>query len=138
MTKNEHAAAQEVVAGIIWQEGRILAARRPEGKMLGGFWEFPGGKIEKGESREEALVRELREELGIVAQTVSYWKSLKHVYPQGPVHLHFLHVTEFGNEPEAREGQVLRWTYPKEALDMNFLPPDRPILLELLDKNTRL
>ncbi len=126
----------EVVAGIIWQKGRLLAALRPIGKPLGGFWEFPGGKVEAGESMEKALIRELREELSIEPQTVSYWKSLGHTYPHGSVLLHFLHVTSFKGEAKALENQSLKWVYPLEALQMNFLPPDLPILRELADKNT--
>ena len=61
----------EVVAGIVWRDGRLLAALRPEGKILGGYWEFPGGKMEAGESMEQALARELREESSIEADEIA-------------------------------------------------------------------
>lgn len=124
----------EVVAGIVWRQGRILASLRPEEKILGGYWEFPGGKVEAGESLEEALIRELREEVSIEAQTVSYWKSSEYKYPQGPVLMHFLHVNSFKGEAKPLENQTLRWVYPHEALEMEFLPPDLPLLKNLADQ----
>ncbi len=124
-------APLEVVAGIVWQDGRLLASLRPEGKALAGFWEFPGGKVEPGETAREALIRELREEVSLEAETVVYWKSLDYVYPQGPVRLHVFQVESFAGEAIARENQTLRWLYPHEALQLNVLPPDRPLLQEL-------
>ena len=136
MPRTAHSSPVEAVAGIIWREGRLLAAQRPQGKAMAGYWEFPGGKMEKGESMEDALTRELREELGIAAKTVSHWKSLAHEYPHGSVLLHFLHVTSFTGDVQALEGQGLQWAYPHEALAMNFLPPDRPLLQELAEKQS--
>lgn len=133
MSSSANIPLLEVVAGIIWREDRLLAAQRPKGKTMEGYWEFPGGKMEPGESREEALIRELREELGITAETVSYWKSLEFEYPHGRVLAHFLHVASFAGEVKALEGQSLRWAYPHEALNMNFLPLDFPLLRELAD-----
>ena len=89
----------QVAAGIIWREGRFLAARRPEGKPRAGFWEFPGGKQEPNESIEETLRRELREELGIVCAAPVPWRTISHAYPEMTVVLHFMHVTEFSGEP---------------------------------------
>lgn len=118
----------EVAAGIIWRDGCFLAAKRPEGKPRGGFWEFPGGKLEPGESREEALERELREELGICCTAIRFRQTLEHAYPDVRVCLHFMDVTAFDGEPQPYDGQELRWVTPEQALGLAFLPADRDIL----------
>lgn len=121
----------QVAAGIVWRQGRFLAARRPEGGTRAGFWEFPGGKREQGESIEQALIRELEEELGISCSVVAPWKSLFHDYPDTRVHLHFMHVTDFSGDPSPRDGQELRWVSPGEARELNFLPADRAVVAEV-------
>ena len=118
----------QVAAGIIWREGRFLAAKRPEGKARAGYWEFPGGKREKGESMEDALKRELREELGITALSVTPWQVVSHEYPDVRVELHCMHVIEFHGEPSSRDGQELRWVTPAQARALPFLPADEPVL----------
>ena len=123
----------EVAAGILWRGERLLAAQRPGGKPLAGFWELPGGKLEAGESAEAALARELAEELGITVRKARFWRVDEHEYPERGirVRLHFFHVTEFDGEPAAREGQSLAWVKPDEAGEMDFLPADADILREL-------
>ncbi|MDL2267559.1 (deoxy)nucleoside triphosphate pyrophosphohydrolase [Desulfovibrio sp. OttesenSCG-928-G15] len=118
----------QVAAGIIWNSGRFLAARRPEGKPRAGFWEFPGGKQEPGESMEQTLCRELREELGIHCRRVVPWRVVEHDYPDLRVTLHFMHVLDFTGTPSPHDGQELRWSTPEEALLLDFLPADRGIL----------
>ncbi len=118
----------EVAAGIIWRGDRFLAAKRPEGKPRAGFWEFPGGKREHGESMEETLHRELREELGIACASVMPWRTFSHDYPEMTVILHFMHVTEFFGEPAPHDGQELRWITPEEARLLPFLPADEGIV----------
>ena len=120
-----------VAAGIIWRKGAFLAARRPMDKPRGGLWEFPGGKQEAGESMEEALARELREELGISIGIPALWRVVRHAYPDMTVIIHFMHVTEFSGEPQARDGQELRWVTPAEARALPFLPADVPLVAEL-------
>ncbi|MDL2316636.1 (deoxy)nucleoside triphosphate pyrophosphohydrolase [Desulfovibrio sp. OttesenSCG-928-A18] len=120
-----------VAAGIIWRQGRFLAAQRPEGKSRAGFWEFPGGKQEAGETLEQTLLRELDEELGIRCTAMQPWLKLEHSYPELTVSLHFIHVTAFEGEPEPRDGQALAWLRPREALRLNFLPADRAIIKDL-------
>ena len=91
----------EVAAGIIWRGERFLAAQRPTDKPLEGYWEFPGGKLEEGESPSEALVRELAEELGIGVRQCRFWQSLEYSYAERGfrVRLHFFHVSLFSGEP---------------------------------------
>ena len=125
----------QVVAGVIWKDGRFLAARRYGCKLGAGFWEFPGGKIEPEETREQALVRELKEELGIIVQDFEYWKSEEHSYAEYTIVLHFFHVTGFLNVPVLVEGHdALAWVTPQEADEYKFLPADAQILFELKEK----
>ena len=108
----EEKARIEVVGGILWRGGSFLAAQRPEGHPQAGFWEFPGGKVEPGESLEAALARELD-------------------YDFRSVRLHFFHITEFSGEPVANDGQAFRWVTPEEAQTLPFLEADRPLLFDL-------
>ncbi|NMC50625.1 MAG: (deoxy)nucleoside triphosphate pyrophosphohydrolase [Desulfovibrio sp.] len=124
-------AGFDVVAAIIWREGRYLAVRRPPGKAMAGLWEFPGGKIEAGESPRAALARELREELGLFPTCFAFWKEVYYVYPDHPVRLAFFHVWEFPGEPEALEGQEMSWLTPGQALEYPFLEADTGVVREL-------
>jgi len=126
-------APLRVVCGIIWRAGKVLAAQRGAGKAHAGWWEFPGGKIEAGESGEEALVRELGEELGITVHGPVFLTRVSHAYASGPVDLSFFEVRRFDGEPIPAEGQGLRWVTPAEGLNLPFLPPDLPILKGLAE-----
>ncbi|HEX7387001.1 MAG TPA: Nudix family hydrolase [Castellaniella sp.] len=102
-----------VAAGLILdQRGRLLLGQRPEGKAWPGWWEFPGGKIEAGETVEQALVRELDEELGIHATHIYPWVVHVHEYPKTVVELAFCQVTAWTGEPHGRENQALDWVDP--------------------------
>ena len=125
----------DVAAGIIWQANKFLVALRPEGKPRGGFWEFPGGKREPGETMQEALRRELHEELGIISHIIIPWQETFHAYPDLHVQLHFMHVTAFSGSPVAQEGQTLRWVTAEEASELHFLPADKEILPHISPPN---
>jgi 8-oxo-dGTP diphosphatase len=100
----------EVAVGILLDsDERFLMTTRPEGKVYAGYWEFPGGKIEHGESLEAALRRELQEEIGITIGAVQPWKEQIVDYPHALVRLHFCQVREWRGEFEMREGQHMRW-----------------------------
>lgn len=123
----------EVAAGLIWNDGRLLLCRRPEGKPMAGLWEFPGGKLEPGETAAEALTRELGEELGIEAGGICLYETATHHYEKEnlTVILHFLNVQHINNEPQAREGQKMAWLAPGEALNLPVLAADAGLLRRL-------
>lgn len=120
----------EVVAGLIWRDSKILMCLRPEHKIMGGFWEFPGGKIEPGENIAYALRRELQEELGITARDITELTTTEHFYAREnlAVRLHFLNVGAIGGEPVPREGQQMAWLEPEAALKLQILPADVVVL----------
>lgn len=124
----------DVVAGLILDDDhRILACRRPEGKHLGGQWEFPGGKVEQGESPEQALIRELEEELGITVQTIGALSPVVHIYDRGPIRLiPFLCRISEGT-PQPHEHSELRWCSADELRSLDLAAADLPILDEFLD-----
>lgn len=103
----------EVAVGILLRGpavgGEMLLTSRPEGKPYAGYWEFPGGKLEAGETVEQALRRELEEELGVVIGKAEIWKVTEHDYPHALVRLHWCRVTEWTGEFEMREGQQMQW-----------------------------
>lgn len=107
---------------------RILVARRPEGLHQGGLWEFPGGKIEPGEGVEEALARELREELSIGVLDYRPLIQVTHDYPDMPVLLDVWLVRRFSGEPQGREGQPLRWVAAGDLARLPFPAGNRAII----------
>lgn len=121
----------DVVAAILWRGGRFLAVRRPPGKPMAGMWEFPGGKLEPGETPVDALLREIREELGVIPRRPVFWKETTHAYPNLRVRLLFFHVREFFGDPAPMEGQELAWLTPDEAMAYPFLEADTDIVREL-------
>ena len=121
-----------VVAGVIRDAcGRILLARRTEGRDLAGLWEFPGGKVEPGESPEAALVRELREELGIEASVGAALVRVPQQYPDKRLLLDVRHV-QFTGTPKGLDGQALVWAPPHTLAGYPMPPADRPVVAALL------
>jgi len=122
----------EVAAAVIERaDGSFLMARRPEGKAYAGWWEFPGGKLEAGETARETLRRELREELGIEVTQAFPWLNRAFVYPHAHVLLRFFRVTGWHGEPHPHEGQALAWTRAEQAQVAPILPANGPILRAL-------
>jgi 8-oxo-dGTP diphosphatase len=119
----------DVAAGILCDsEGRILIAERLGGGPYHGLWEFPGGKIIPGESAPEALSRELAEELGIEATTVSSFMNLRHEYDDRVVTIEFFIVSNWNSDPVGREGQELRWVTAESLDAQELLPADMPVV----------
>jgi 8-oxo-dGTP diphosphatase len=122
-------AALLVVAGALCDaRGRILIARRPADRHMGGRWEFPGGKVGRDESEEQALVRELREELGVQVRAPQFCLRLIHAYPDRTVELSCWIVADFGGEPQGRDGQQLKWVAAAELMQQDILEADLPFI----------
>jgi mutator protein MutT len=117
-----------VAAAVMDTRGRVLIAQRPAGKHLAGMWEFPGGKVEPGEARVEALRRELMEEIGIAIETPRPLLRLRHTYSYGTVLLDVWVVRRYRGEPRSLDGQALRWCSRSELGAAGLLPADRPII----------
>jgi 8-oxo-dGTP diphosphatase len=110
-----------VAVGVIKRDDKVLVALRPPHKPYSGYWEFPGGKIENGESAKDALKRELHEELGIEVMTTNHCFDHVHTYPDKTVQLELWLVTEFSGEPHSRETQELRWVNWQEMQELKLL-----------------
>jgi len=122
----------EVVAAVLTQpDGRVLLAQRPPGKVYAGYWEFPGGKVEPGESLQSALARELREELGVAVSRPCRWITRVFAYPHATVRLNFFRVFEWQGEPHPHEGQIFSWQLPDAVEVTPLLPANFPILKAL-------
>ena len=122
-------------AALIDGEGRVLLAQRPEGKSMAGLWEFPGGKVEEGETPEAALIRELHEELGIET-----WQSClaplcfaSHSYEKFHLLMPLFACRKWGGIPQSREGQALKWVRAKDLRDYPMPPADIPVIPILRD-----
>jgi 8-oxo-dGTP diphosphatase len=123
----DRAQVQVAVGVLIQSNGAFLLTSRPTGKPYAGYWEFPGGKVEPGESTYDALCRELREEIGIEVRTAMPWKVEVIDYPHALVRLHFFKVTAWGGELQMREAQSAQWeTLPVTVQPV--LPGTIPVL----------
>jgi 8-oxo-dGTP diphosphatase len=120
-------AVVDVAVGVLMQGEAFLLTSRPEGKVYAGYWEFPGGKLESGESVEQALRRELQEELGITIGPAQVWKTQMVDYPHALVRLHFCKVWDWQGELQMREAQSHAWqTIPVAVVPV--LPGTIPVL----------
>jgi 8-oxo-dGTP diphosphatase len=124
-----------VACALIDPDGRVLIAQRPAGKAMGGLWEFPGGKIEPGERPEEALIRELFEELGIEVQEscLAPFSFASHTYPDFHLLMPLYVCRRWAGAPQAREHTALKWVRPKELKDYPMPPADVPLVPMLRD-----
>ena len=121
----------EVVAALLWAGGRFLIGQRPAHKARGLLWEFVGGKVEPGETPEQALVRECREELGVTVSVGGVFMEVTHTYPDITVHLTLYHAALAQGVPQRREHAQLRWITPAEIPQYAFCPADVDILARL-------
>ena len=121
----------QVVAALIWREDRFLICQRPADKARGLLWEFVGGKVEEGETPEEALVRECREELGISLAVDDVFMELEHTYPDITILLTLYNARILSGEPKKLEHNDIRWITPEEIDDYAFCPADEDILKNL-------
>ena len=122
----------EVAVGVvIRRDGRVLLGQRVAGKPYAGWWEFPGGKIEAGETVAQALARELHEELGLVVRASHPWLIREFQYPHAHVRLHFRRIVgtwdDFSGEPQSREGQAFDWLSPDNPARTPLLPASEPV-----------
>ena len=122
-------------AALIDADGRVLLAQRPEGKSLAGLWEFPGGKVEPGETPEAALIRELHEELGIdtFASCLAPLTFASHSYPDFHLLMPLFACRKWQGIPQGREGQRLAWVKPAALRDYPMPPADLPLIAILRD-----
>ncbi|MFP4303992.1 8-oxo-dGTP diphosphatase MutT [Rhodosalinus sp.] len=120
---------------LIDRDGRVLLAQRPEGKSMAGLWEFPGGKVEPGETPEAALIRELNEELGIdtAASCLAPLTFASHGYPDFHLLMPLFACRKWEGVPQAREGQQLAWAAPARLRDYPMPPADLPLIPILRD-----
>ena len=131
-TPVDHRPLVDVVCAVIQKpDGEFLLAQRPAGKVYAGYWEFPGGKVDPGETVAQATVRELDEELGIVVERSYPWLTRNFSYPHANVRLHFRRVTQWRNEPHGRENQAFSWQHIANIRVAPLLPANGPILQAL-------
>lgn len=117
-----------VAAAVIYVDGLFLLSKRLDHQHQGGKWEFPGGKIEDGESTEQALTRELKEELNIDVTEQSSFMSLSFEYPEKYVNLHFQLVTDFSGKEQGAEGQQVEWFTKNDLIKLTFPDANVPVV----------
>lgn len=127
----------QVVAALIWRGGKFLICQRPAHKARGLLWEFVGGKVEPGETKQQALVRECREELGIETAVGDVFMEVTHTYPDLTVHLTLFHVSIVQGEPQRLEHEDMRWILPEDIPQYVFCPADEAILQKLRRRASR-
>lgn len=121
----------EVVAALIWQGRQFMICQRPAHKARGLLWEFVGGKVEPGETPEQALVRECQEELGITVSVGDVFMQVTHTYPDLTVHLTLFHASIVHGQPQRLEHNDIRWITADEIGQYDFCPADEEILARI-------
>ena len=123
----------EVVAALIWDKNKFMICQRPTTKSCALLWEFVGGKVEKGESKEEALIRECREELGVILSVGDEFIDVTHEYPDITVHLTLFHASISEGTPKKLEHNDIKWITPAEIPNYDFCPADTEILEKIVE-----
>ncbi len=128
MKNHDNHAITEVVAALIWQGNRFLACQRPAHKARGLQWEFVGGKVEPGETKAQALIRECKEELAVTVAVGEVFMEVVHTYPDLTVHLTLFHASIAEGIPQKLEHCDIRWITVEEIQEYDFCPADQAIL----------
>ena len=123
----------EVVAAFIWERNRFLICQRPAYKARGLLWEFVGGKVEPGETKEAALIRECKEELSVTVVPGNIFMEVTHEYPDLTVHLTLFHATIIEGDIQLLEHEDARWITPAQIPQFDFCPADKDILERIID-----
>ena len=121
----------EVVAALIWRDNKFMICQRPVHKARGLLWEFVGGKVEPEETKEQALIRECREELNVTLSVGDAFMDVVHEYPDVTVHLTLFNATTTEGEPQKLEHNDIRWIEPSEIPNYEFCPADEEILKKI-------
>ena len=121
----------EVVAALIWDKDKFMICQRPANKARGMLWEFVGGKVEPGETKEQALIRECREELAITLSVGDVFMEVDHVYPDLTIHLTLFNAAIASGTPQKLEHNDIRWITVEEIPEYEFCPADKTILQKL-------
>lgn len=124
----------EVVAALIWDKDKFMICQRPAHKARGLLWEFVGGKVEPGETKEQALIRECREELGVTVSVGKTYMEVTHTYPDLDVHLTLLHAQITEGKPQKLEHNAICWITAEEIPQYAFCPADEVILQKLRER----
>lgn len=124
----------EVVAALIWQGNKFMICQRPAHKARGLLWEFVGGKVEPGETKEQALIRECREELAITLSVGEVFMDVIHEYLDLTVHLTLFNATIAKGEPQKLEHNDIQWITPSEIQNFAFCPADEEILAKIIER----
>lgn len=123
----------EVVAALIWQNDKFMICQRPAHKARGLLWEFVGGKVELGETKEQALIRECAEELGITLDVGDVFMDVTHEYPDITVHLTLFNATIAEEKPQKLEHNDIKWITSSEIPNYTFCPADEEILSRICE-----
>lgn len=124
----------EVVAALIREKGKFMICQRPANKSRALLWEFVGGKVERGETKQQALVRECREEFGVTVAVGDVYYEVTHEYPDITVHLTLFEARIVLGVPQMLEHNDIKWISPSEISDYEFCPADRDILKKLAEQ----
>lgn len=127
----------QVVAALIWDKDKFMICQRPVHKARGLQWEFVGGKAEKGETRQQALIRECKEELDVLVKVGESFMEVDHKYPDINVHLTLFHAEIAEGEIKMLEHNDIRWITPDEIKDYTFCPADKDILEKIIKEYSR-